>query len=295
MIYADPHASDETLFLRVMLFKIFNKIETWQALVDELGLPEASNFDFARCSRYLSLLRARGASIYSGAYIMPSGGKAGGVKHEMHLALIQKMLKDKLPRKLSMSSSLKGMYELLLEVPTFGAFLAFQCTSDINYSPITDDDESEFVVPGPGALDGVAKCFGVSSALDCTRIIMWLAENQRQEMNRYCDTEFENLWGRSLMPIDIQNLFCEVSKYTRVSHPDAKGVSGRTRIKQSFKPTGQLPKPFFPPKWKLNYAIDLWAQEKSVKCTLPLKTVKSAQCTLNFDFESPVQHNLSYV
>ena len=52
--------------------------------------------------------------------------------------------------------------------------------------------------------------------------------------------------------IDCQNLFCEISKYARVAHPDVMGVSGRTRIKQIYKP---LPSPhgvWFPPKWRLN-------------------------------------------
>jgi DNA invertase Pin-like site-specific DNA recombinase len=34
--------------------------------------------------------------------------------------------------------------------------------------------------------------------------------------------------------IDAQNLFCEISKYARVVHPDVAGTSGRTRIKQRF-------------------------------------------------------------
>src|SRR3546814_5259976 len=44
------------------------------------------------------------------------------------------------------------------------------------------------------------------------------------------------LFGRQLHLIDCQNLFCEISKYTRVSHPDIAGVSGRTTIKQEYRP-----------------------------------------------------------
>ena len=36
--------------------------------------------------------------------------------------------------------------------------------------------------------------------------------------------------------IDCQNLFCEVDKYARHAHPEVRGISGRTRIKQSYRP-----------------------------------------------------------
>lgn len=55
--------------------------------------------------------------------------------------------------------------------------------------------------------------------------------------------------------IDVQNLFCEVSKYTRVSHPHLGGLAGRTRIKQKFRPSGPLEQPFYPPKWGVDEAL----------------------------------------
>ena len=55
-----------------------------------------------------------------------------------------------------------------------GDFLAYQFITDVNYSPLTDFSEMEFVVPGPGARDGIHKCFetlGESSPADVIRII----------------------------------------------------------------------------------------------------------------------------
>jgi alpha-glutamyl/putrescinyl thymine pyrophosphorylase clade 1 len=51
--------------------------------------------------------------------------------------------------------------------------------------------------------------------------------------------DFPGLFGRPLQPIDCQNLFCEISKYARVAHPEVGGVANRTRIKQSYHPSGQ--------------------------------------------------------
>ena len=37
MAYSDPDANDDTLFLRTLLFKIFNKVDTWESIVREMG------------------------------------------------------------------------------------------------------------------------------------------------------------------------------------------------------------------------------------------------------------------
>jgi hypothetical protein len=62
---------------------------------------------------------------------------------------------------------------------------------------------------------------------------------------------FDDLWGRWPALIHWQNVFCEVSKYTRLSHPHVKGVAGRDRIKQKFAQT-KMPVDYrFPPRWGL--------------------------------------------
>jgi len=67
--------------------------------------------------------------------------------------------------------------------------------------------------------------------------------------------KFPSLWGRPLQLIDCQNLFCEVDKYARVMHPDIEGASGRTRIKQKFRPNTEPIDYWYPPKWNINDAV----------------------------------------
>ena len=50
-------------------------------------------------------------------------------------------------------------FEILRSYPTIGNFLAYQFVTDLNYGDLIDFSEMEFVVPGPGALDGIRKCF----------------------------------------------------------------------------------------------------------------------------------------
>ena len=262
MAYSDRDANDDTLFLRTMLFKIFNKIDTWESIVRDMGCPAADRFDYLACDELLARRRRLGAAIYSAAYIMPSGGVPGVPKHRMHLQLLRRMLDDRLPAKLRRSRSLKDAYALFLSYPTLGPFLAFQYAIDLNYTTLTSHSEWSFVVAGPGALDGLSKCFESLGEYSPEDAILWLSDLQEEEF-RHNALRFDGLWGRALRPIDVQNLLCEVSKYTRATHPEIKGRTGRGRIKQKFAAAGAVPKPFFPPKWELNERIEKWIAENS--------------------------------
>ena len=275
LVYSDPDASEDTLFLRTLLFKIFNKIDTWKRIVGILGMPVASEFDYEACGDLLEKYRRERISIYSGAYIMPSGGHSGAPKHRMHLHLIRRMLDDNLPGRLGATESLAEAYGLLLAYPTLGPFLAFQYTVDLNYTTLMNHSERDFVVAGPGALDGLSKCFESLGDYSAEDTIVWLSDMQMEEFSRY-NLDFDGLWGRPLQPIDVQNLLCEVSKYTRATHPDVKGRSGRKRIKQKFRMTGPLPKPLFPPKWGLKQRVAAWLESTTGEDTEPVQRLRLA-------------------
>ena len=110
----------------------------------------------------------------------------------------------------------------------------------------------EFVKAGPGAKDGIVKCFKDLGDYSFEDIIRMMADNQETEFNRL-HLDFKNLWGRRLQLIDCQNIFCEVDKYSRVAHPEVIGYSHRTRIKQKFSLQEKEQIEFyFPPKWNIN-------------------------------------------
>ncbi|MEM9808882.1 MAG: nucleotide kinase domain-containing protein, partial [Cyanobacteria bacterium P01_D01_bin.56] len=129
--------------------------------------------------------------------------------------------------------------------------------TDVNYSELTNFSEMSFVIPGPGALDGIRKCFSDLGGLNEPEVIKFMAENQQSEFERL-GLDFKSLFGRSLQLIDCQNLFCEVDKYSRVRHPDIAGISGRTRIKQKYTSDNTPIHYWYPPKWKINDAISAY-------------------------------------
>lgn len=261
VIYQGSAQADEVVF-RILLFKLFNKIETWELLQQRLGELSWRRFEASQYATILSGARAAGTRIYSPAYIMPSARSAFGSaeKHRNHLALIEHMMRDRVTTKITKAASLGGVYATLRSYPSLGPFLAFQMAIDLNYSPIIDFDEMSFVVPGPGALDGIAKCFSTRAGLNEVDIIKLVADRQDAEFQSR-GLKFEPLGHRRLQLVDCQNLFCEVDKYARVAHPEVQGLSGRTRIKQVFTPKRELLKLWFPPKWGVNEVLSKQLQQ----------------------------------
>ncbi len=249
VIYSDNFPVDD-LFLRIVLFKLFNKIETWELLENRFGTICVDNFDAKRFSEFLDGEMNRGRVLYSNAYMMASGCKEFAVtrKHQAHMLLAEKMVNDGLCYKIQDCNKMKDGFDLLLGYPLIGYFLAYQYITDINYSDITDFSESEFTMPGPGARDGIRKCFCSLGGVSEIELIKMMAERQSYEFDRL-GFDFMSLGGRELQYIDIQNIFCETDKYCRVAHPEIKGISGRTKIKQLFNPNDNLIDYYFPPKW----------------------------------------------
>ena len=251
----DRPQTPRELFFRTILFKIFNRIDTWEALEVRFGPLEWSRLDLAKIDQALEELRLLGRKIYSPAYIMPAPALGHVRKHSNHLALLKQMMEDRLPERVQQAPSLRSVYELILRYPGLGPFLAFQYTIDLNYSCMLDFEESEFVVAGPGALDGISKCFVDTKGWSAEDVIYWMTDRQETEFKRL-GLEFPGLFGRRLQPIDCQNLFCEISKYARVAHPDVGGMANRTRIKQSYRHNARpIPKPTFPERWGIDISL----------------------------------------
>jgi hypothetical protein len=213
-------------------------------------MPSWEGYRFAAYDRVLGDAMSRGERVYSAAYIVPNPAFGEARKHGNHLRLIEHAMTTGLPGKVADAAGLREVYELLLGLPSLGPFLAYQYAVDLAYSAVTRADESQFVVAGPGALDGISKCLADTGGLSAAEVIAWMRDTSRGHFERL-GLEFTDLWGRWPTLIDWQNLFCEVSKYTRATHPHVRGVSGRTRIKQEFRQTPARIDYRFPPRWGL--------------------------------------------
>jgi hypothetical protein len=260
VIYRDdlPANAQEVVF-RVLLFKLFNKIATWEYLQAKFGAITLRDFRPRDYEVALSSLK-RDGSIYSGAYIIPSPVLGFKAKHQNHLMLLDRMFSERIGDRIANAHSLEEVYQLLRGYPGIGPFLAFQFAIDINYSEVIAFDESDFVVAGPGALSGIQKCFG-DTTIPASDLIRIVADEQAKQFDRL-NLSFGGLWGRPLQLIDCQNLFCETDKYSRVMFPSVIGRGGRRKIKRRLSPLATLPVPWYPPKWRINDRIAAWSDSR---------------------------------
>ena len=74
------------MLFRILLFKTFNKIETWNYLEKTVGEIKYEKNFFSYYSSVLNKLYLSNETLYSGAYIMCSGKKEFGMqrKYENH-------------------------------------------------------------------------------------------------------------------------------------------------------------------------------------------------------------------
>lgn len=251
--YRGPQEPTELIF-RILLFKLFNRVETYRLLEQTVGTPTIATFDVAAYDEVLGRAFGRGLRLYSAAYVIPPPRLGAVRKHTNHLRLLSHALGQGVPERLADSRSLRAAFDVLRRLPAMGDFLSYQFLIDVNYSTALNFSEMDFVVPGPGARDGIRKCFGASADGIEAQVIAYMAETQQGHFDRL-GLDFPGLFGRPLQLIDCQNLFCEVDKYARVAHPDIRGVSGRARIKQRFTPVAAPVRAWFPPKWGINDRI----------------------------------------
>ena len=184
IIYNDNNDNKNIVF-KILLFKLFNKIETWTAFENILSKVNIESFCLESYKKILYQLYAEKKSIYSNAYIMTSGRSIFGYERKFmnHLMLIKTMLDDNISNKIEQCNSLKELYNLLLSYPMFGPFLAYQFAIDINYSPIVNFDENEFIVAGPGARSGIYKCFLNAADFTDDYLIRYMVEIRRKNLH----------------------------------------------------------------------------------------------------------------
>jgi hypothetical protein len=249
----DPVARDlpaEDVFLRTVLFRLFSKESTWEALEQATGGVRRDTLDVDALGDLLDELRGQGA-IYTAAFILCAHDAYGHrVKHRNHLELVARMFAPgALGARLAAAARLQDVYEALREWPMIGEFMGYQLAVDLNYSDHLAFDEDDFTVPGPGAVRGLSKVFSDFGDRTPSQLIMSMVDRQEEHFDRL-GLRWSGLFGRRLHAIDCQGLFCETDKYARAAFPEL--TSNRVRIKQEYreaKPVGPL---FYPPKWDIN-------------------------------------------
>lgn len=191
-----------------LLFDLFKKEDTFNLIYNYLdGDVTWNNFN-SKLDKVIKVLvnEQETNTIYTNAYIIPcitsiSNNKATSWLINLHDN--QHKLKQ-----LNNITTLQESFNLFKSITGFGDFLAMQFAIDLSWIDEVKYDGYDFVVPGNGAVRGLAK-LGLSKK-QMVSFLYYLTDNQSTLFNEQC---FYN--GVAYCPMDFQNTFCEFDKYTR--------------------------------------------------------------------------------
>ncbi|KAJ3972443.1 hypothetical protein EV361DRAFT_970861 [Lentinula raphanica] len=247
------------IVFRVFLFSIFTKIETWQWLEERLG--SITWKDYSR-ERYTALLakRAQTHTLYTGAFQSPGPKWEYQETYRNHLLLLETIMANDLAGKLQKFKTMGDAYAYIASFPSMGDFKSYQLLLNLSYSSVINFSGNDFVIPGIGAVSGLAKMFG-KSIEEAARVdpnvriavIRYMMETQQQHFRRL-NLDFSGL-GPDQLPMelaDIEHAICEVDKYSRKVHPHiVDNKNKRTELRRNWTPSGDPypAKPVLPDAW----------------------------------------------
>lgn len=230
---------------RVFLYRYTNLPATWEhlsALLD--GWPTAEDIikpkRRARVLAAVDAYRAAGNQVFSGAYmILPQPGKSGD-KVEQALDLTARVLTET-GKAFLKAKAPKAKYDTLRQHYGVGEFMAMQILTDWGYSQYGEDRENEFVIAGPGSKKG-------TRWLSEAKAEAVIADQREWWLSQQVYLTGPN--GRRRYPslMDVQNTFCEYSKYARYRS------RGGLLEEREYTPAhpGPQPAPVYPPAWGMS-------------------------------------------
>lgn len=240
----EPGLAPEDALARAILYRFTNRPETWDHMKAELGrwpLAADMNGDLVKV-----IHTTPGSIIFSGAYIiMPTPGKEGD-KVVGAVALARRLTarggSERAVEQVVGATTPARAYEALRGHFGMGDFMSMQVLTDWGYY-WPGYDENEFVVAGPGAKKGVAHLFPDGTKHNPEEVIRWVRDSWYEDLA--CPSlPLPEGGHRAPSLMDIQNTFCEFSKYVRYIKNDKVGGA-------PYSPAhpGAQPKPILPHHW----------------------------------------------
>jgi hypothetical protein len=202
-------------------YRQVNRPDTMDAIIERNDgyVPEARDiFDPKWYSKVIApVLAARPGAFLNGAYIiLIKPGDSRGTLDKMadvfpaarpHLATVAQL------------TELEARVRALQKTPGQGPFLAMQIATDLGYCKGEPDQENDYVLAGPGSRLGVGIMLGKdapASPREAYDVITTFPYDRLPAL------PMSN--GRGASWMDIQNVFCEFSKYARLVRKGDKGT-----------------------------------------------------------------------
>lgn len=126
----------------------------------------------------------------------------------------------------------QSMYD---EIEGLGPFLAYQIWVDFTYIPEYPFSENHFTIAGPGCRAGIDLLFQDKDGMTHEECIFWLRDNQDKV---YSDFGYDRVkfWSdeepedQCMNVMQLENMACELSKYTRCVEAVQRGDKPRGKV-----------------------------------------------------------------
>lgn len=264
VIYNGKQYSPEDMFFRILLYKHFNLPDTWDALIKEF-CDVTYNTGWENIARFLDDRIGRGITIYSNAFMLTGWFYTlpryacirGQSKHRGYFEVFRQRIFDNGRIDVFLRATrFEELFNLFKELEPFSDFMAQQYCLDLNYSSLYHFTENDFVAVGPGAKRGIQFAFKGDHKDDGEAVVRWTQEHFDELMVRFCQDSgmvWNPLpWEPVPTLTNIQNCFCELSKYAK-----AMGVSFNGRLRGRVKNVYTTPKPDFPYVFPRKWNVDM--------------------------------------
>lgn len=126
----------------------------------------------------------------------------------------------------------QAMYD---EIEGLGPFLAYQIWVDFTYIPEYPFSENHFTIAGPGCRAGIDLLFMSKDGMTHEECIFWLRDHQDEVYGEFGYVR-DKFWSaeapedQCMNVMQLENMFCELSKYTRCVEAVQRGDKPRGKV-----------------------------------------------------------------
>jgi hypothetical protein len=168
----------------------------------------------------LNRRKARGAKVYTGAYMISAPATKGADKQAYIAETVCGDLwrrRDVFARHFAGTPTLQRTHELITRSNGWGAFMAYQAVVDMRFTALLDhaEDVASWAAAGPGTLRGLNRLYG--RAVDAA-----LSQGQALREMRAIYAVVAQETGVAMDFSDVPNILCETDKYLRVKNGEGK-------------------------------------------------------------------------
>lgn len=245
------------LLWNVLVYRMFNLIDTHRLLAGPAGYLRAGTWDPVRVKTTLHSVAANGGKVFTGAFLVSNHGQTGS-KIDLVVSNLTDMLHGKgrirgaaslmaLLKDLQAAPDMEHAHQRLTQLWSVAGFLAYEMVIDLCYhKAVLSFHENDWVHPGPGAVDGLriltlpGARYGQKVGGDMIRDLM---EHQAEDL----EAAGTKLLGPPLTLRNVEHSLCEFQKYWRsLTGGKSKRMYRLATASNDFSPWDPFPAKFTP-------------------------------------------------